>query len=311
MIHCLTNRDRRGRDFGGDLGPLCGILGCVDVVELPDLVSRVTSDIARQRASGVEEPAVIFFWHGYNTTHAEAVAAAGRFAAHFEAHRRDPIVILCSWPSEGNALAYTADLGEIGAAALGFAEALGLAAQIAMERTPQGKCPAQLILAGHSMGCAVLAQTVARLWKAMEKPDRVPVFSEIVLMGADLDDNSLEVGKIGEGLIRLARRVTIYRNAGDAALRISAKARAGMSGPRLGRQGPADLYRMPYSQSVAVVDCTAVARGEGGSHSFYLYGDSPEFRADLRAVVAGDSRESISGREQVGQHWRLLPAGRP
>lgn len=256
--------------------------------------------IAERRQVGVEVPAVVFFAHGYNTTWGEAVGSAAAVERHFDGHPRQPLVVLCSWPSEGNALAYAADLGEIGAASLGLVEALGAAVNIAVERAPTGQCPTQLMLIGHSMGCQVLAHVARGLWRNLGRPSAAPVFAETILMGADLDNNALEVGAIGEGLVRLSRRLAVYRNHADHVLGLSSAKRVGLTGPRLGREGVPRRDRLPSPETVVELDVTeAVAPdARGGGHSCYLY-DEAAIRQDLREVVAGTSKGLVAGRRPI------------
>lgn len=304
MIFEITNRDSQDPNELGKIvySSSSNVLGSHSSEQF---IKDIQNYLKDNKIDDQNFPPIIFFWHGYNTNYLESRAAAVSFAEHFEQCTPKPLVILCSWPSAGSKLAYVADLGEVGAASLGFASVLNEAVSLC-----SNNCYIRLVLAGHSMGCAILAETCRNLWKRLEKPLTSPVFSETILMGADLDNNSLEEGKIGEGLIRLSRRVTYYRNSRDTVLGISAKARLGFTGARLGREGVESFDKIPMSSQVVEVDCTSWTHNVLDQHSFYIRNDSNKnynlFRRDLCQVVGGESKELIIYRIKTEKGYRLL-----
>lgn len=303
MIFEITNRDSQNPNELGKIvySSSSNVLGSHNSEQF---IKDIQSYLKENKIDDQNFSPIIFFWHGYNTNYLESRAAAVSFAEHFDGCSPKPLIILCSWPSAGSKLAYVADLGEVGAASLGFASVLNEAVSLC-----SNNCYIRLILAGHSMGCAILAETCRNLWKRLEKPLTSPVFSEIILMGADLDNNSLEEGKIGEGMIRLSRRLTYYRNSRDKVLGISAKARLGFTGARLGREGVETFDKIPMSSQVVEVDCTYWTANVKDQHSFYLRKDHDMeidvFRNDLCGVISGTSKELMEDRIKTDRGYYL------
>lgn len=296
----ITNRRfSRSKGFGDQLQAK----GAISYLSGEDLEDR-SATVFRRRLLGclspgpedlaegsASVPRVVGFFHGFNSDFSDAVAWAERVDKGVTARVPGPSVTVgFSWPSEGDVTAYLDDRHMAEESAPAVARAIEDAIQVLHRQ----RCPAELCLIAHSMGSYVLAEAAHRAWNLRGRPSALPLFSEIILVAPDLDANTFEPGHLGEALTVFARRVHVYWSRHDRALLASTVKRGGLTGARLGRSGPAHFERIP--SNVVGVDASAWTKIEGVSpHSAHFY--EPVILKDMAAVVAGQDRSEIAGRE--------------
>lgn len=287
-MYCVTCRAKRGGEWGGAPGVRSYLVGDRQVTE-----RRFQGDVlVNLRAQ--ESPRLVAFLHGYNVRHGQAIAATERLEAALSPLVPGLVMVSFSWPSEGLLTHYLDDRGEARYAGEQLAR-LVLDVRRFLERE---KCTAQLSLVMHSMGNYVGGRAARYAAEAMGYPATWNVFSEVALIAPDLDAEALEPGGEAHELPVFARRLTVYWSRHDRALLASSAKRAGITGARLGRHGPARRERLP--SHVVDVDCSAL----GLDHSDYF--DNPLVVRDLAAVLRGVDRETIAEREPVpGGGYRM------
>lgn len=225
--------------------------------------------------------------HGFNVDHGEAVKFRDSVASIADGATDTAITVGYSWPAEGKVTHYIDDRAEARASGEAFA-VLVMQARRALE---DERCNARMVLIAHSMGSYVLARASRYAAESLGWPTSFPIFSEIILLAPDLDSEALEQGRGGEWLPVFARRLTVYFSRNDGVLAASSAKRAGLTGGRLGRQGPANLDRV--SANVVAVDSTKLAAG----HSSYF--KEARIHHDIQQVIDGKDRREVDGRVET------------
>jgi esterase/lipase superfamily enzyme len=141
-----------------------------------------------------------------------------------------------------------------------------------------------------------------------------PLFDEVILAGADEDDDTLQHGhKVGP-LLRGCRRMTVYYNHQDLALKASDYA---MGNPdRLGRSGPCLTPECPQKVSVVNVSAHIIRDAKGQNawtcdptgHQYFR--NNARVRQDIVQVLGGKLDDDfLSAKERRrndgGTYWRL------
>lgn len=341
-IYFVTNRrpdhEDSPTDFSGEFnrhGPMGLRLGYVEwgdpekkddlkeLVAAPDRTvdgKQIGSDIVfeqlkREMMTGKD---AIAFIHGYNVTFKEAIFAGVRMAKNFDDKYT---IIVFSWPSDGSMaplLAYWSDRHDaqvsgpaVGRAMLKAGDFLGEVARAAREEKKKGgdpgkvACGQSLHLIVHSMGNYVLRNGLQTMVKEKGIDGLQRIFGEILLMAADEDDDCFELDHKLRALPRLGRRVHVYFNNEDMAMRISEGTKGNPD--RLGNDGPRLPLQVPVK--VDLVDCTPVVNQGIAEHSYYL--DCPPVIRDMTAVLKGNSAERIEYRDyiQSKNRYRLKTIG--
>ncbi|MDX2085199.1 MAG: alpha/beta hydrolase [Candidatus Melainabacteria bacterium] len=165
-------------------------------------------------------------------------------------------------------------------------------------------CGQKLHLICHSMGNYVLTHALQKLLNDVKTPQSIPsVFEEVVLVAADEDSEALEQDDRLKHLDRLARRVTVYYNPNDKALRVSHLTKGNPE--RLGAGGPRNMQRVSGKVVAVNVDARVDWREDMlldldmistcPEHGYHLYNTAVIW--DMRQVLAGITAASIQGRE--------------
>ncbi len=317
--YIVTNRNRTsGGGYGGELRAA----GNLDFLHYPDdgeksriredrFFSAITTGLARQmEAASADDdyhhhdphrPLIVIFIHGYNTSFVESERWAGHVGKLAEELPGPPVVVTFSWPSEGKLSHYLDDRSEARQSSEAF---FGLM-QKTIARLEQENCAAELVVVAHSMGNYLLAHAAAHVFEARGFPGQYSILAEALMVAADVDDNGLEDDRVAQYIPRIARRVHVYRSRHDRALLASSSKRAGVTGGRLGRQGPANPDAIP--ENVVVIDASDVTRDvDWPPHSAHLH--VPATLYDMRDVIRGVDRDEIPNRvpvEDVAGEFRL------
>ena len=138
-------------------------------------------------------------------------------------------------------------------------------------------CLKRINLLAHSMGNRVVRQTLAA-WNRYDLPDGVPlIFRNTFLIAADIVNESLHRGELGELICHASRNVVVYYASDDLALRASkaSNLKNKIASRRLGHSGPEDMDRVP--KNVFAVDCDDVNNRYDApkGHSYFRSGLTP------------------------------------
>jgi esterase/lipase superfamily enzyme len=329
-VYYATNRGENAaapvdERFGGDRGPLH--YGVVDVtvpkihklgsLEGPSIlklefkadpkkhvilksITPLDTDAWRaqigKRARSMDNPGILVFVHGYNSSFADAARRAGQLA--FDLNFSGATVLF-SWPSRAEVVQYTVDEQNAEWSVPDMEAVLASLATVA-PGTP-------IYVIAHSMGNRVLT----RGFKALvddNKPARRE-FKQIVLAAPDVDADVFR-RDIAPVILGKVPRVTLYASSNDKALMASRDLHGGYH--RLGESGK-DLVVLP---NLDTVDASMVST-EFLGHSYF--GDSRTVVDDLKYVI----HESLKPQERerfslepvrdlaVGLYWRFKGAPAP
>ena len=274
--------------------------------------SRVGSDVvfARIRERMLAGADALVMIHGYNYTFREAVARAAQLGQWLTPERSPirpeplpPVMLLFSWPSRGEGVTpklYDDESrrAEMSGQALG--RALLKATDFLRAIKREDRCDGSIHVLAHSMGNWALRGAVQAM-KTFVGSNIPPLFDEVILAAGDEDDDTLSRSHKIAPLLRGCRRVSVYYNHQDWALKASDWA---MGNPdRLGRSGPHGRAGLPAKvESVNVSPCIIWdTHGEPGwqeddtGHQYYR--NNPRVRADMLAVLDGTDGRLIPGRE--------------
>ena len=208
-------------------------------------VNHLRTDLAR-KPGGQRE--VTIFVHGFNTTHYEAAFRAAQLVHDIQLPGQ---IVLYSWPSRGKPLAYGYDYDSVLFARGGLEQLLRLV-------TRDGAT--KVLLVGHSMGSAVIMETLRTL------DNRSPGWagrntSGVVLISPDLDVDVFRSQM--DGLKTVPRPFVIFVSHQDRILNLSARLRGAHERERLGTISDiAQISDLP----VEIVDTTAYAKDAGSTH---------------------------------------------
>lgn len=119
-------------------------------------------------------------------------------------------------------------------------------------------CLKRINILAHSMGNRVLRQTLQH-WQKYDQPAGLPLlFRNTFLVAADILNESLHKGQLGELISHSSRNVVVYYASDDLALRASkiSNLKNGEASRRLGHTGPEDMDKTP--KNVYAIDCDEV-----------------------------------------------------
>lgn len=255
---------------------------------------------------------VLIYIHGFNVSWDQAVGSALALQLMLQNQPgRDPnqdlIVVLFTWPSDGEALpwlSYKSDRRE----AMGSGEAVARAVLKVQDFLGRLKakddCGQDIHLLCHSMGNYVLQNALYWIGKHNLSPSLPRLFEHVFLCAPDVNDNVLEVDQPMGRLHEMARTVSVYHNRDDRALVISDVTKGNPE--RLGGTGAARPGML--HQKIHQIDCAPIVSGLV-QHSYYLCGT---VNADIRRSIDGvESDDSQRARERVANYnnvWKMKPA---
>lgn len=268
------------------------------------------------RAEMLKGRDALIFVHGYDHTFREAAGRAVQLQQWLAAGGADMVLLMFSWPSAGAGVsrrtyADDRDRARMSGPALGRAI---LKATDFIRNTPRAdRCDGRIHLLCHSMGNWALRGAVQGM-RTFVGNNIPPLFDEVILAAADEDDDTLQTThKVGP-LLRGCRRVTVYYNHQDLALKASDYA---MGNPdRLGRSGPCLTPECPSKVSVVNVATKIVWDAKGANawtrdptgHQYFR--NNARVRQDICQVLAGEADDALLRNKErckndVGAYWRL------
>ncbi len=208
---------------------------------------------------------VCLFVHGYNNSWIDAVLRYDQVSRDlFDGERGLGLSVLFSWPSDGMLAGYVPDRVDADHSADDVAQVLVDLHdyQVAMQRLamkdPSAACQVKISAIAHSMGNYVMQQGVARAWTRANRPALVSLFSQLLMVAADVDNDLFACGESsdgspGEAIANLCYRVTALYSGRDPALAASAGLKH-FGKRRLGRSGLDRAHAPP--DNVWDYDCT-------------------------------------------------------
>jgi esterase/lipase superfamily enzyme len=254
---------------------------------------------------------LLVFLHGYNHTFREAAARAVQLQQWLASGGHELALMMFAWPSAGAGVAprtYSDDRQRAKCSGLAFGRALLKATDFIRGTARKERCGGRIHLLAHSMGNWAVTGAIQAM-RTYVGDNIPPLFDEVLLVAADEDNDTLASSKKMAPILRGSRRVTVYYNQQDLALKASDVA---MGNPdRLGRSGPvasADLSSKITSVNVSptiVWDAKgrdAWTKDETG-HQYYR--NNTVVRRDMLQVLAGTLDEDIEGRARRVDYWRL------
>jgi esterase/lipase superfamily enzyme len=268
------------------------------------------------RAEMLKKGDALIFVHGYDHKFREAAGRAAQLQQWLAAGGKDMTLLLFSWPSAGAGVSQRTyaddrDRARISGPALGRAL---LKATDFIRNTPRNeRCDGRIHLLCHSMGNCALRGAVQAM-RTFVGNNIPPLFDEVILAAADEDDDTLQLGHKAAPLLRGCRRLTVYYNHQDLALKASDYA---MGNPdRLGRAGPGAAEALPKKVSVVNVSPKIVWEAKGASawtadptgHQYFR--NNARVRQDIVQVLNGRLDDEFAAAKErrkndFGDFWRL------
>lgn len=266
---------------------------------------QVFDAVRREMADGACD--CVIYIHGFDFTFADALRRTAELKTFYAA--RDMVWCVFSWPSNGSLLpfvAYASDRDDARASGVALGRGLLKLSDFLHATAPADYCRGRLHILAHSMGVYALR------WALQAVKARVPLrrlFDQILLFGADEDDDAFELDYKLRALPDLARRVSCYLNPEDKALVVSDLTKGNPD--RLGAGGPRNARALP--DKVSLIDVEPVEDFERDPTGHQYYRVLPAVRDDALAVFAGTPSGDIAGRQYLPERraFRLLPAKRP
>lgn len=249
----------------------------------------------------------LFYVHGYDFTFRQSIARAAQLQAWYGGSDDGLPLLVCvfAWPSLGKAISPATYRDErtraqLSGPAMGRAilKAVDYVRGIATDR----RCGQRVHLLAHSMGNWALRSAVQSM-RTFVGDNIPPLFDQVMLMAADEDDDTLSLSYKLQPILRGCRRVSVYCNRYDWALKASHTV---MGNPdRLGAAGPADLKSLPDKVAVISVASVLDTNVDGEQHQYYRMNAAT--RRDLLAVMRGAADHEIKWRAQENGLYVLTP----
>ena len=246
------------------------------------------------RASGKD---CIISIHGFNYTFAEAIQRTAQLADFYK--KTNAVFFLFTWPSDGSMLpfkAYMSDRDDARASGAALGRGLQKLASFLHAMGTDAYCNQKVHLFAHSMGNYALRWAVQGIRKSAGSSLR-RLFDQVVLFAADEDDDAFEHDHKLAALPAMCRHVTVYHNAGDAALVISDATKGNPD--RLGASGPRNSRLLP--NKVSVVDCEPVIAFDDDPTGHQYYRLNTTVRKDVLSVLRGTGPSDIPSRRYINE----------
>lgn len=257
-----------------------------------------------------EKKDILVFIHGFNHSFRESVGRALQLKQWLADGGRDMVVVLFAWPSMGAGVthrAYRSDHTRAEASGPALGRALLKARDFIRDhRDPD--CPVRIHLMAHSMGNHCLRAGIQSMLH--EVGEAVPsLFDQVVLTAADDDDTTLTDPRGLAPLAKACRRITVYYNNQDLALKASDAIgnpdRLGQAGPEGARSLPRKIVPVNVSPVIKRPQQGAPAHWTDDPTGHQYYRNNDVVRADMLTVLAGDLDEDIPNRTRRDTYWRL------
>ncbi|MDB5159651.1 MAG: hypothetical protein JWR50_4358 [Mucilaginibacter sp.] len=281
------------------------------LAEIMSLFPTVNNPLA-PKAPPQKTGEVLFFVHGFNVSHASAVAAHFDYAAKLQAQGWDGVLISYDWPSDGLVFAYLDDRENARAAA----SALVSAGISQLQGAQTADCAVNVHVMSHSMGGFVTQQ--AFTWSYQDVPADWRI-GQLLFVAADVDHTVFEADNVSaKAIVAHAGRLTAYCNRYDKALMASNVKRLELA-PRMGRVGlppdaPKAMVEVDCSELFDAMFTTLGAHLDPqATHCFYF--NEVAFWRDVVLTLKGGTDRSVIETRNVApesvvpDRYFLLPKG--
>lgn len=208
---------------------------------------------------------VMIYIHGFSNLPEDVFADAGEFQSLCNKKQAGEVLVIpVIWPCD-NDLGLVKDYWDDQKAADQSAFALARMLQKFMEwrgsaeyNPEDDPCLKRINILAHSMGNRVLRQTISN-WQKYDQPAGLPLlFRNTFMIAADVLNESLHKGELGEAICHASRNVVVYYASDDLALRASkvANLKNAEASRRMGHTGPEDMELTP--KNVFAIDCDEI-----------------------------------------------------
>ncbi|MBL8349446.1 MAG: alpha/beta hydrolase [Burkholderiaceae bacterium] len=233
------------------------------------------------------------FIHGFNVGFDEAISRTAQLKRFYGG--RPMTWVLFTWPSDGSMLpfkAYASDRDDARASGVALGRGLQKLANFLHGSRPEDFCGQRVHLMTHSMGGYALRWALQSILGSTGSGLR-RLLEHILMFAPDEDDDAFELAHKLRALPDMARRVSVYHNAGDLALVTSDVTKGNPD--RLGAAGPRNSRALP--DKVTVIDCEPVLslRQDPKGHGYYALNTA--VRRDVLAVLDGTAPLDVKGRQ--------------
>lgn len=268
------------------------------------LGSQSVFEAVRQEILTQKQDCVISI-HGFNYSFREALQRTAQLKQFYS--ERPMIFFLFTWPSDGSMLpfkAYASDRVDARASGPALGRGLQKLAHYLRGTRPEDYCGQSIHLFAHSMGNYALRCALQGIRGSAGGVSLRRLLDQILLFAADEDDDAFELDHKLSFLPHLARRVTVYHNAGDQALVISDYTKGNPD--RLGAGGPRNARALP--DKVSVVNCAPALAPHQDLTGHQYYRLNEVVRKDVLEVLQGSDSHGIPHRAYVPESrgYRLV-----
>jgi esterase/lipase superfamily enzyme len=275
-------RTRIGRNFDFDLDNnaasnsvfFCERHGEDDYTEIGsiDFLQRLKASQCRQ---------LLVYVHGFSNLPEDVFTGAAEFQSLCDKAEKDEILVVpIVWPCDndlGVVKDYWDDQKAADQSAYSLARVLEkfIAWRNSDKYNPEhDPCLKRINVLAHSMGNRVLRGTMAA-WNKYDLAHGVPlIFRNTFMVAADVVNETLQEGEVGELICHASRNVVVYHASDDLALRASkvSNLKNKIASRRLGHTGPEDMDKTP--NNVFRVDCDDVntSYDPPKGHTYFRYG---------------------------------------
>lgn len=251
---------------------------------------------------------VLVYVHGFSVDWWSAVASALSLQLMLNRHHKKQVMVfLFSWPSDGRKIpwwSYLSDRSDADKSGYAFGRGFLKLRDYLVEarKANEPLCDGSIHLLCHSMGSYVLQCALERvcLYSAGGKPSQV--FDQIFLCAPDISDDVFGIGKPMQRLPEAALNVTIYHNKGDLSMPLSDHTKGNTA--RLGWGGPSHSGDLGYRTHA--VDCSQIVTGFI-EHSYYLCGRvNDDIRQSIDQIAPNGTGRARSAVSNAGPNvWYL------
>lgn len=252
--------------------------------------AKVFSELYEKgKRAGADREHTLVFIHGFNSDLAVALETLAHLHRRYVENPQCPVqhIVMFTWPAMCKILRYRDDARDSVLSGYALARSFASFRDFLLKQFKnegnRNFCEQKIHLMCHSMGNRVLESMIAHLLAMGITINSV--FSEILLVAADVDYDVLEQPKPLYRLIDLGERVHVYYHNGDNALGISEHTKNAFN--RLGRWGAKNTIGLPddvYQADVSDIGDDNKFINKVVHHWYYYNSDSV---CDDIAVVLG------------------------
>lgn len=271
--------------------------------ELETMLMAETAAFPMKSAEdNLEERHLSLFIHGYNNTWDDAARRYEKLIKSMYAGKEPMgVLVLATWPSNGNAASYLPDREDARDGATLFADIFvrlydhvrKMQLLAAKKDDPTILCRAKISVIAHSMGNYVLQKALAMTSKRLNNPTLITLIHQLVMVAADVDNDLFQrdkpEGSDGDLMANLCYRITAPYSGLDSVLGASAGLKH-FGTRRLGRTGLEDASNA--HKNVWDVDVSDRIQGaQTNAHSALF--DTSDGISFLKQVLRGVDRKHI------------------